>query len=547
MPAATREPEDMTVLYQEYFGLKEPPFSIAPDPRYLFMSEQHREALAHLSFGISSYGGFILLTGDVGTGKTTVSRCLLEQIPSDTHIAFALNPRLSVEELLAVICDELGIEYPEGTTSNKIFIDRINAFLLSASAKGHKTVLIIEEAQNLSPDVLEQVRLLTNLETNQCKLLQIILLGQPELRDMLSRPEMSQLEQRITARFHLGPLSKKDLGAYVSHRLAIAGVHRQLFPATLMPVLYRLSSGVPRLVNLICDRSLLGAYVQGKDRVDRATLKKAAEEALGRKERGVQRLNIVRWISAGIVMLVAGAAIAVLPYQNIFRRPLATELKAEEKTEALHLSTDSLKWPVDQSTEKGRDMAFQALFKKRGVIYKSMGKDDACIQASKHGLQCLTGLSDLQRLIRLNRPSVLKLYNNNAGSFYVMLNAVEGQSAEISIADRYVNVNLKEIEKKWHGEYTLFWNPPPFWRGEIRPGAAGTHIAWLAELMEKRTGDSRFGLKRVYDDEMAREIRKFQIEEGLIPDGIVGVQTVIHLQSRFDVGEPLLKKGSKGI
>ena len=290
----------MTVLYKEYFGLKEPPFSIAPDPRYLFMSEQHREALAHLTYGIESDSGFILLTGDVGTGKTTVSRCLLDQISSDTHVAFVLNPRLSVEELLAVVCDELGIAYPEGTTSNKIFIDRINNFLLATSAKGHKTVLIIEEAQNLSPDVLEQVRLLTNLETNQCKLLQIILLGQPELREMLSQPGMSQLEQRITARYHLGPLSINDVQAYVSHRLAKAGVDRQLFPFSLTRTIYQLSSGVPRLINLICDRSLLGAYVQGKDKVDKATLKRAAQEVFGKDKAGGRRRKIVGWIAATV-------------------------------------------------------------------------------------------------------------------------------------------------------------------------------------------------------------------------------------------------------
>ena len=213
-------------MYKEYFGLKELPFSIAPDPRYLYMSNQHREALAHLIYGINTQGGFVLLTGEVGTGKTTVCRCLLDQMPENIDVAFILNPKMTAEELLASICDELRIQYPQGSNSIKIFVDHINIYLLDAHTKGRKTVLIIEEAQNLNTDVLEQIRLLTNLETNQEKLLQIIMLGQPELREKLSRPELRQLSQRITARYHLGSLSRQEISEYVSHRLSVAGVHR---------------------------------------------------------------------------------------------------------------------------------------------------------------------------------------------------------------------------------------------------------------------------------------------------------------------------------
>jgi general secretion pathway protein A len=244
-------------MYKDYFGLKELPFSIAPDPRYLYMSEQHREALAHLVYGMNTDGGFVLLTGEVGTGKTTVCRCLLEQIPENIDVAFILNPKLSVHELLASICDELRIQYPQGNNSIKVFIDHINAYLLDAHARDRKTVLIIEEAQNLSTDVLEQIRLLTNLETNQQKLLHIIMLGQPELRDKLSRPELRQLSQRITARYHLGSLSRHEVYGYVSHRLSVAGGHRKLFPDSVIGTLHRLSNGIPRLINLICDRAML--------------------------------------------------------------------------------------------------------------------------------------------------------------------------------------------------------------------------------------------------------------------------------------------------
>jgi general secretion pathway protein A len=295
-------------LYREYFGLKETPFSISPDPHYFYISEGHREALAHLMYGIKMDGGFVLLTGEVGTGKTTVCRCLLEKVPESCEIAFILNPKMSSAELLAAICDEFRVPYPEGTTSVKELVDRLNDFLLAIHEKGRKAILIIEEAQNLTVEVLEQVRLLTNLETSQRKLLQIIMLGQPELRDMLAKPELRQLSQRITARYHLGPLTKKEISSYVQHRLAVAGLARgELFSRPAMRVLGRLTGGVPRLLNIICDRALLGTYIQGKEKIDKRTLIHAAQEVTGNKiSNGIQGRNIRLWVLA-VILLLAGA------------------------------------------------------------------------------------------------------------------------------------------------------------------------------------------------------------------------------------------------
>lgn len=304
-------------MYKEYFGLKEAPFSIAPDPRYLYMSEGHREALAHLIYGIGYDGGFVLLTGEVGAGKTTVCRCLLEQVPEDTTIAFIMNPRLSVVELLATVCDDLGIRYPKGSDSVKVFVDALNTYLLDAHERGRRTVLIIEEAQNLSSDVLEQLRLLTNLETSQRKLLQIIMLGQPELREKLARPELLQLAQRITARYHLGPLSKKEVAAYVAHRLDVAGGHAALFPPSVVRRLYRLSGGVPRLINILCDRALLGLYVQGKERVDVRTLSSAAREVLGKEWFERRYGKTLKRLAAGLtVALFVAILVLVLAFYH---------------------------------------------------------------------------------------------------------------------------------------------------------------------------------------------------------------------------------------
>ncbi|MDE0759408.1 MAG: AAA family ATPase, partial [Pseudomonadales bacterium] len=267
-------------MYNDYFGLKESPFSIAPNPQYLYMSDRHRDALAHLTYGIQGDGAFILLTGEVGTGKTTVCRCLLDQIPKKVDTAFILNPKLTAAELLAAACDDLNIKYPK-KASIKVLTDRINAYLLKAHSKDRRTVLIIDEAQNLSIEVLEQLRLLTNLETHQRKLLQIILLGQPELLTILAKPELRQLSQRITARFHLDALNRNEIAAYIKHRLVVAGAKGTFFPNSAMNRIYKISSGIPRVINLICDRSLLGAYSEGEIQVSPSIVKKAAKEILG--------------------------------------------------------------------------------------------------------------------------------------------------------------------------------------------------------------------------------------------------------------------------
>ncbi len=268
-------------MYTQYFGLTEKPFSIAPDPHFLYLSELHREALAHLLYGIERGGCLVLLTGEVGTGKTTVSRCLVEQLPEATDIALILNPKLTVFELLTTICEELGIAGIEAQGSVKHPIDALNRHLLNNHAKGRNTVLIIDEAQDLDPDILEQLRLLTNLETDKEKLLKIILIGQPELRETLNRPGLTQINQRITSRYHLLPLQEQDVFAYITHRCKIAGTGRaSLFSDKAVKRIHKLSQGIPRLINLLCDRALLGAYVEGKDQVDRDIVDRAGREVL---------------------------------------------------------------------------------------------------------------------------------------------------------------------------------------------------------------------------------------------------------------------------
>jgi general secretion pathway protein A len=408
-------------MYQHFFGLAEAPFSIAPDPRYLYLSQRHQEALAHLLYGVSGDGGFVLLTGEVGAGKTTVCRCLLQQIPDSCDVAYIFNPKLTVEELLSTICVEFGIACPVGNASIKVFIDCINAYLLDAHARGRHTVLIIDEAQNLSAEVLEQMRLLTNLETNERKLLQIILLGQPELGLMLERPELRQLSQRVVARYHLGPLSRSEVAAYVRHRLEISGAQRQLFPAALMGRVYRLSGGVPRVINVLCDRALLGTYVQGRERVDRRTLAQAAREVFHQP----QRRSLLRPLLAALVLVLfgvlamkwyqlelGGAETASVPVA--LAKPVAHPIAAAAANQSAAKQpkptppADALEWPENQALADSSALAYAALFRAWGADYQG---GDACKQAEGLGLRCRSARGGLDELRELNRPAVLLLHD----------------------------------------------------------------------------------------------------------------------------------------
>jgi general secretion pathway protein A len=304
-------------MYKTFFGLTQEPFSIAPDPHYLFMSERHREALAHLLYGVQGGGGFVLLTGEIGAGKTTVCRCFLEQVPRRTNVAYIFNPRQTAEELLESICEDFRI--PREIEAARLptardHVAALNAFLLRTHGVGQNNVLIIDEAQSLSAEVLEQLRLLTNLETNERKLLQIILIGQPELRDLLARPELEQLAQRVIARYHLDALSPRETAQYIHHRMTVSGLKGVLpFDAASVRRIHALSHGVPRRINLLCDRALLGAYAGGKPQVDVAIVDKAAAEVQGempprvrRRDARSARLRLAMALGAGAV---AGAAL----------------------------------------------------------------------------------------------------------------------------------------------------------------------------------------------------------------------------------------------
>ncbi len=524
-------------MYQSYFGLAEEPFSIAPDPRYLYMSQRHQEALAHLLYGVNAGGGFVLLTGEVGAGKTTVCRCLLEQIPESCDVAYIFNPKLTVEELLSTICAEFGITCPPGNTSVKVYIDCINAYLLDAHARGRHTVLIIDEAQNLSADVLEQLRLLTNLETNQRKLLQIILLGQPELAVMLERPELRQLAQRIIARYHLGPLGKQEVAAYVQHRLGVSGAQRQLFPLALMGQLYRLSGGIPRIINVLCDRALLGTYAQSKERVDRATLKQAAKEVF---HNPVAQRSMVRPLLAGLLLAVLAAAL----YQTVGQTPSQVIAKAQAMAaKSAAALPDVLEWPATYPISRSQEMAYTALFRAWGADYRG---ENECRQAEAIGLRCLTARGGLDELRQLNLPAVLLMRDSQGQKFYATLTKLDDSSASFDVGTETRAVDLGALAEQWSGHYTLLWRMPPVASKNLRLGDRGPDVEWLGKQLAQLHGKAAETNKdQVFDEAMMRQVKQFQLAQGLIPDGAVGPQTMMRLSGAADKTVPKLNHGQK--
>ena len=522
-------------MYQSYFGLAEEPFSIAPDPRYLYMSQRHQEALAHLLYGVNAGGGFVLLTGEVGAGKTTVCRCLLEQIPESCDVAYIFNPKLTVEELLSTICAEFGVTCPPGNTSVKVYIDCINAYLLDAHARGRHTVLIIDEAQNLSADVLEQLRLLTNLETNQRKLLQIILLGQPELAAMLARPELRQLAQRIIARYHLGPLGKQEVAAYVQHRLVVAGAERLLFPVALTGQLYRLSGGIPRIINVLCDRALLGTYAQGRERVDRATLKQAAREVFHNP--AAQPRSMMRPLLAALLLVLLAGAMYQLLVQT---RPQAKAEVQAAATKPAAALPDVLEWPASYPLARSHEMAYASLFKAWGSNYQG---GDECRQAEAIGLRCLTARGGLNELRQLNLPAVLPMQDRQGNKFNATLTGLDNQSATFALGDATRTVSLGAFAEQWSGHYTLLWRKPPVAGKSLHPGDRGPNVEWLARQLAQLHGKAAVTSKdQVFDAAMMREVKQFQLAQGLVPDGAVGLQTMMHLSVAADKTVPKLHR-----
>lgn len=583
-------------MYPKYFGLKEPSFSIAPDPHYLFLSEQHKEALAHLLYGAGESGGFVLLTGEVGTGKTTVCRAFLEQLPDGVDVALVLNPTQTASELLLNLCDEFGIPVPPGRRSVKLLVDRLNQYLLESHANGRRPVLIIDEAQNLQPQVMEQIRLLTNLETTKHKLLQIFLIGQPELRRMLESEQLRQINQRITARFHLTPFSLRETGDYIRHRVAVAGVDRPLFTARAIRLIYRYSAGIPRLINILCDRALLGTCVTRGSQVTPAIVAKAAREVRGEPLDVQPPAPIARpaFLAVGAFVLAlaggwwgygwvtgdpGGRLAALFATQGTTTEPAATTPATEPpamptaepavpaepvaatpappqseplpapdaELPLIALSSfegEALNATLDRLTLSEAD-AMQRLLQRWGMKLEDPGRGDPCARLARVGLRCAREQGKLSNVRFFDLPALLRVANPDGAGRFVVLSALTETEATLDLATGSERVPVAGLERIWTGAYTLVWQPPPSGATLIGPVSPGEDVRWLRQLLLQvpepglTPSDSPD-----FDAALTGALRAFQTASGLQPDGIAGPRTLIQLTRAVKMpGIPWLSQG----
>ncbi|MDX1381287.1 MAG: AAA family ATPase, partial [Xanthomonadales bacterium] len=463
----------MDSVYLQYFGLSEPPFSITPDPSFVYLSQRHRDALAHLMYGVGQggSGGFVQLTGEVGTGKTTLCRCVLEQVPDDTRIALILNPMVTGRELLAAICAELGLP-AEPEDSSARLVERLHAFLLAAHAKDARVVVVIDEAQNLSPEALEQVRLLTNLETSKDKLLQIVLLGQPELRDLLQRQSLRQLAQRITARFHLAPLNRQDTEQYVAHRLQVAGAKRNLFKPGALKALFQRSGGVPRLINIIADRALVAAYARERTEVDAALVHAAADE-VQHGESEVRPQGRGRWLAVAVLLLLGLGAAWLWQGGGEFPEPAAQATvqpvtpagggQAAEPPEPVADRVPESAASLDRAPSLRPGPDSEWLARQHDAIWVALAElwgapgDAALIQAACQGQRdtgyaCIREQGSWALVRRLGLPVALELQGDRPR--LLLLRGVSGGEVLVG-ADEPRAMPREAIEALWLGQFTV--------------------------------------------------------------------------------------------
>ena len=591
-------------MYMRFFGLKQEPFSLAPDPRYLYMSKRHREALAHLLYGVGGGGGFVLLSGEIGAGKTTVCRCFLEQIPKRCNVAYIFNPKLTVLELVKSICEEfhIPVQAPRGEQATvKVYVDALNEFLLKTHAVGQNNVLIIDEAQMLSVDVLEQLRLLTNLETNERKLLQIVLIGQPELRTMLDRPELEQLAQRVIARFHLKALSSKETEHYIRHRLSVAGMTRAIpFDRKALQRIHEIARGVPRRINLLCDRVMLGAYAHGKHVADIAMIEKASREVFGRSESPApDRSDVGRggagsglavgtglalaallafavyggWrrlaepaspASAAVTASAASAATAASTPARVASSAASTATTAAASAmpasavpaaastpiAAAALSTSSAgaasaSASLPAADPKTRWQAFghdekaawRALAPLWGV---AVGDADACAAVARQQMRCSKFAATLPLIRSLGRPGFVDVRDDAGKVVNVVLVGLGETTATLLAGGVRTSVPLPALLKSWQGEFGTLWRLPAGYTTAVTDGATGPVVDRLATQLANLAGEPVPSGRQTMDAALRGKVARFQSAHGLGPLGKAGPTTFMQLNRATGVDEPRL-------
>ncbi|TXH04159.1 MAG: AAA family ATPase [Nevskiaceae bacterium] len=537
-------------MYAQYFQLREMPFTISPDPAYLYMSTRHQEALGHLLYGTGQYGGFVQLTGEVGTGKTTVVRTLLEQKLADVDVAMIHNPRQGEQEFVQTVCDELGVKYPKRGLTLKMLVDALNEHLLKAHASGRRTVLIIDEAQNLQPAVLEQVRLLTNLETHKEKLLRIMLVGQPELNDLLARPDLRQLAQRVTARYHLTPLSAAETAEYVRHRLRVAGGSTGLFDDGALREIHRQSGGVPRLINIICDRALLGAYGSGHHGITAEMVATAARESTSmaaakpRALRFVDALSRLELVFAPLAVVLAGTLIYQVVMDHLPPAPAAAEVPAVVKPLlAPPTPPASPDTPQLLHLTQPLPVVMSRLVKLWAPDFRMAPSDNVCAVLKRKRLECFKDSGKWTDLGTYNRPAILTLQSTDSAMHHVLLRSLDTNYATLDTAMGPQRYPLEELDRLWTGEYLLLWQRDVD-DNAIGPDSRGASVLWLRRRLAQLDGQPPpQPLYGFYDAGLRDQVLRFQKQHGLEASGVVRTHTLIALGNER-AGTPTLSGAS---
>lgn len=549
-------------MYQDYFGLREQAFSIAVNPRYLYMTRKHKEALAHLLYGVRG-GGFVMLTGEVGTGKTTIIRCLLEQMPENTDIAIVLNPMANVEEMLTTICEELGVKFHDDTNTVKSLTDALQAFLLQNYTKGKNTVLLIDEAQLLSAEVLEQIRLLTNLETSTQKLLQIILVGQPELNDLLAQPRLRQLSQRITARFHLTPLTLDETFQYIRHRLAVAGMSKDKnpFSTRIIKQIHSYTGGIPRMINILCERALTGAYGHNKFEIDNEIFQLAKKEVEGNRQSTLANkkqpaVNLVVVIGAITVCLLL-AILGVLLSQSFSKEtPPAQALNHNQQGGAITRESTSIgngaeinvdSQPLDKSASALTDnLVIRDLNSAQALLFNYLDFEvnqvsPPCWQMTESGYQCNDDkLTTWDELMLLNRPAVLSVVTKGKfKGFSVLIGLNDTKALLLDNNQTKVSVPLQELGPQWTGEIFYAWKKPEGYEKPIGLGTSNAIVTEIAKQFALLDAQPNPLTSKRFNKHLQDRIKIFQNQNNLIADGIIGERTIMKLNEALGLSTTL--------
>jgi len=552
-------------IYLPYFALDCEPFSIVPDPGFLYPSHQHRQAVAHLKYGLDREGGFVLLTGEVGTGKTTLTRTLLKHLPAHMRVAYVLNSKLEATDVLASICQELAIQVPSSAdiSFSKTCIDALNHNLIEAHAQGQKTLVVIEEAQNLSAEVLEMLRLLSNLETATHKLLHILLVGQPELLETLAQKDQRQLNQRVVARFHLLPLAKTDIANYVNHRLHHAGANRAIFDNAAMATLFRLTKGVPRLINLICHHSLLAAYATGAKTVSARLVKKASVEVL-ETELPKPKANKKWWF----VGLLAVLLMALWAYRQslIVSEDLAVEVDAPtlelgeaplpaqtvdntplfELVEPVEVADSPVQAVVETAVQPQNQVSinpYSELFAAWSLQVEALfSEEEVYAMAAVEGLAA-EKLADgnLSQLRSIDRPGIVWVYKQDRRLKTYLLASITGDNVTLIGRDGELIQSLEWFASQWSGAFLYLWQPSVGLRSLRLGDRDAVALDWLQNKLQQ--ADSNYEQLITgghYNEAIRQQVLLFQTQQGIKADGVVGRQTVMKLNQMDDQWVPQL-------